>query len=180
MAASYNQTKAYPFPYTYFIDLFRTLHLVPGMELGFVSELFNQSGVVYNFSHGMSFTSWGEDITVTVTSLPNNQTMITVFSECSMPTQIVDWGKNREVVDDIFRYLDSAIMQRTANGAPQYTTNSSDVCSHCGAGLAANAAFCTTCGHKVSDEPKRFCTTCGNRIVGDALFCTNCGAKVQK
>lgn len=55
-------------------------------------------------------------------------------------------------------------------------------CNNCGADLADNAKFCTSCGAKVENSapqggPKH-CPNCGSQLAEGASFCTNCGQKV--
>ena len=55
-------------------------------------------------------------------------------------------------------------------------------CNNCGADLADNAKFCTSCGANVEAQgPQggpRHCPSCGSQLASDASFCTNCGQKV--
>ena len=55
-------------------------------------------------------------------------------------------------------------------------------CNNCGADLADNAKFCTSCGAKVENvgpqAGSRHCPNCGSPLAGDASFCTNCGQRV--
>ena len=53
----------------------------------------------------MSFVSYGEKITVTLTYLGEDKTQIDIVSECGMPTQIIDYGKNKKNVNAIFDYI---------------------------------------------------------------------------
>ena len=53
----------------------------------------------------MTFLSWGENITITVRMNGN----IEIISETRVPTQIVDWGKNRANVNELFSKLRSAL-----------------------------------------------------------------------
>lgn len=69
------------------------------------SESAYQNGCRVNLSRGMSMTSWGEKITVTLLPVNEYQTGVTVYSECAMPTQIIDWGKNKENVAAILNIL---------------------------------------------------------------------------
>lgn len=47
-------------------------------------------GMVFRVSASLSFGSWGESITVTRVAADR----LTVRSECTMPTQVFDWGRN--------------------------------------------------------------------------------------
>ena len=50
-------------------------------------------------------------------------------------------------------------------------------CKHCGAELAAGAAFCPSCGAKVEAQAsKSFCQSCGAELAPGAKFCKKCGA----
>ncbi len=63
------------------------------------------NGVIFKLSAGVSFSSWGENVDIHMFPYNEQQTMIEIKSECDLPTQIVDWGKNRHNVEDIMRYL---------------------------------------------------------------------------
>lgn len=62
------------------------------------------------------------------------------------------------------------------------------ICANCGAPLAENAKFCSSCGAKVEapvepqeespDQP--VCAQCGAPLEAEANFCNQCGAKVEK
>lgn len=58
-------------------------------------------GTQFRVSTGMSFGSWGENITVVRVAADR----ITVRSECSMPTQVFDWGRNESNVKKFFATL---------------------------------------------------------------------------
>ena len=113
------------------------------LEIELKSENPAPNGVWFRFHHGTSFSSWGEKITITMSALSANQTNVDVFSECGMPTQVVDWGVNQQNVSNIFAYLD-------ANCQPMPTHNfgvsRTKFCYICGQQLSAEDAFCTNCG----------------------------------
>ena len=69
------------------------------------SENNTNTGCWFRIHHGMSFVSYGEKITVTLTYLGEDKTQIDVVSECGMPTQIIDYGKNKKNVAAIFNYI---------------------------------------------------------------------------
>jgi hypothetical protein len=50
---------------------------------------------------GMSLFSWGENMTVTIEDNGN----VTIKSESAMPTQLIDWGRNKKMVHKIFASL---------------------------------------------------------------------------
>lgn len=58
-------------------------------------------GLRFTMSSGMSFGSWGENITVLRVAADR----ITVRSECSFPTQVFDWGRNENNVKRFFAVL---------------------------------------------------------------------------
>ena len=49
-----------------------------------------------------SFISWGETIRVWMTPSLKG-TFINILSECAMPTQIVDWGRNHDNIMEFVR-----------------------------------------------------------------------------
>ena len=56
-------------------------------------------------------------------------------------------------------------------------------CNNCGADLADNAKFCTSCGANVESQrlqvrPK-YCPYCGRQLPADACFCTYCGQRLE-
>ncbi|MBL8685711.1 MAG: hypothetical protein JNK05_41425 [Myxococcales bacterium] len=58
-------------------------------------------GSQFRVSSSMSFGSWGENITVFRVA-PDR---IQVRSECAMPTQVFDWGRNEQNVKRFFATL---------------------------------------------------------------------------
>lgn len=58
-------------------------------------------------------------------------------------------------------------------------------CPYCKGDVPQNAAFCGSCGKKVTEEEYkeeqdiRFCTSCGAKIEPDFAFCVNCGQKLD-
>lgn len=53
-------------------------------------------------------------------------------------------------------------------------------CPHCGVNIIAGAAFCQTCGNRLTEEeaapPVHFCIQCGAQLRKSAQFCPQCGA----
>ena len=74
-----------------------------------VAEVFRRLGWSYQMTSpsqftanaSMSFTSWGENITVEIFQ----NSLVKVESKCAMPFQLVDWGKNKENVQTFFAHL---------------------------------------------------------------------------
>lgn len=61
-------------------------------------------GSTWRGSTGMSLSSWGERIVIRWTS----GTTVHVRSECVLPTQCIDWGRNRRNVERLREALHPA------------------------------------------------------------------------
>lgn len=149
MARSAVDERIIDLPIELIIGRMRTV----GSESNFAlrSENPTPTGVWFRVHHGVSFTSWGEKITVTLTPM-GQQTKVNIYSECGMPTQIVDYGKNRKVVNYLFDFI-----MRPGYGQPSPTPQ--DQAQQ----PAAQARFCTACGKPIT-AGARFCTNCGNPL----------------
>ena len=57
-------------------------------------------------------------------------------------------------------------------------------CPHCGVSIVSDAAFCQTCGGRLTEEPVPppvlFCTHCGGELREISLFCPGCGQPVTR
>lgn len=131
-------------------------------------------GVWFRVHHGASFTSWGEKVTVTLTPM-GQQTRIHIHSECGMPTQLVDGGKNAKVVRYLFDYIlrplpgqPMAAQPAPVQQVPQPTQQSADQQAPAQQPAQPNAA----------PQP-RFCSQCGTPLVPNAHFCMRCGKPLQ-
>lgn len=60
-----------------------------------------KSGVIHAKSK-LNIWSWTEDIIVTI----EEDGQLNIKSECYLPTQILDWGKNKRNVRKFFSHLD--------------------------------------------------------------------------
>ena len=58
-------------------------------------------GVFFNMANGVTMSSWGEDISIHMWIYNNQQTMVEFVSESAMPTQLVDFGKNKKNIANI-------------------------------------------------------------------------------
>ena len=85
------------------------------LNLELKSENPENGCIWYRFHHGVTFTSWGEKITVTLIPRGENLTSVIIRSECGLPTQFVDWGKNQSNVNHIFKYIEEALLVRCAS-----------------------------------------------------------------
>ena len=64
---------------------------------------------VYVFKSKTSFWSWGENVLVTLNSLPNSHTRVSIRSTPVVPTTLVDWGKNKKNIILIKTALDQVL-----------------------------------------------------------------------
>ena len=147
MAASYQQTYNINAGMQAICDTIRSKGFADKLNTEIKAENPTQTGVWYRIHHGASFTSWGEKITITLTPLSESATQVNIHSECGMPTQVVDWGKNKQVVCNIYEYIE-------ANVAHNFTPQNN---------VQASASFCPMCGKPVALN-NNFCTGCGTRI----------------
>ena len=149
MAANYRQSLIFNSSMNQLIYLFRNPHFAGSLNLKYISEEFINGGARYRFNHGISFSSWGEELTITIMPVSNQQVNLDVYSECAMPTQIIDWGKNKEVVDNVINYI--CYNMNYGNSYNFYQTNQS-----------YNTCFCTNCGERLTNE-SAFCPKCGKK-----------------
>ena len=72
-----------------------TPHTIPSVfqRLGWAGSA-NQEGRSWRAASSMNLASWGEEIAVIWIA----EAVIRVRSQCSMPTQCLDWGKNKKNV----------------------------------------------------------------------------------
>ena len=161
MARSFRAAKQYPAPLMYFVEKTRNIGSA-GFNFKVTSENPCDGGVWFRIIHGMSAMSYGEKITVTITQ-SGNMTSVDVFSECGMPTQLVDGGKNASNVNLIFRYFESTMPAQNTQFQPS-------------AGPVP-VQQAPAQNHQPAQRPK-FCMRCGNRLGPDDKFCTVCGNKI--
>ena len=164
MAASSRNVRLYPFQIMYFVEKLRNINNA-GLNLVLKSENPNGTGVWFRIHHGATMTSWGEKITVTLT--PQGEgTVVDIISECGMPTQIVDWGKNASNVNAVFRYLEAGLPAPTPAQAPVQAP----------AAAPAQAPELRSAAPQ-SAETKQ-CPVCGAVLRADSRFCPRCGAQL--
>ena len=109
MAANSRGVRTYPAPIGVLVERMRALPW-SGLKYQMKFEQPIQGGVTFHLSSKVSFTSWGEDIQVTLID-QGNQTYVDIYSACSLATQVIDWGKNQENVNRIMLYLDQCLMR---------------------------------------------------------------------
>ena len=139
-------------------DLIRSPGFANELRISLKSENPMPTGVWYRFHHGVSFSSWGEKITITLNPLAENATQVTIHSECGMPTQVIDWGKNKQIVRNVHQCLQARVYrgpvpQNNMNTPPMPSPPvqaAGSFCHMCGAPIDARSNFCPTCGAKLN------------------------------
>lgn len=87
------------------VERIRGIHML-GKGFQLTGEIpINGGGVVMQLKHRVSLSSWGEKIEIALMPYGNMQTTAHIKSECSLPTQVIDWGKNKGNVNEIVKYL---------------------------------------------------------------------------
>lgn len=75
-----------------------------------------------------------------------------------------------------------AELEQLVPSLPQVSPESR--CPHCGVSIVSDAAFCQTCGGRLTEEavppPVLFCTHCGGELRETSLFCPSCGQPVAR
>lgn len=158
MAASHQETYVINASMQALCDVIRSQGFANQLKVGISAERPWQSGVCFQLYHGVSFTSWGETIMIALTPMGQNVTQVNIRSECDMPTQIIDWGKNKQVVRSIHQHLETYVnrgpaMQNNMQTPPpqaQPVQTAAAFCSRCGTRVAAGANFCMVCGTKLN------------------------------
>ena len=159
MAANHRGTNVINANINALIALIRDPGFSGALNISMKSENPTPVGVWYRFHHGVSFSSWGEKITITLTYINDYSTNVDIHSECGMPTQVIDWGKNKRIVCNIFENIEANIgrfaqvapaqsQQPVQPQQPQQPTGA-NFCTKCGARLAMGGNFCTKCGAKI-------------------------------
>ncbi|GEM_PF-1985570 len=173
MARRAENRKTYPnVPMQYFLQKCRDINN-GGLNVSLKSENPEADGRVwFRVLHGMTMTSYGEKITITLRPMGAG-TDVHILSECGMPTQLVDYGKNRQNCEAVFAYLERGIevytQPRQAVQAPQqaapFTQGAPAAPAAAPVSFAAqDFVFCTECGTKNS-KGSRFCMNCGTKLM---------------
>ena len=147
--------------------MLRSSEFVSHLRLDLKSENPMPNGVWFRFHHGTTFTSWGEKITITLIPTAEMTTSVTILSECGMPTQVIDWGKNRQNVCNIYEHI---VRMLSAANVPTTPTQS-----------PAPAPAQNPIPEQNTEAPKpsvSFCNSCGTRVVPGSIFCSGCGKKL--
>ncbi len=110
MAASYTGQCFYPVPIDYFVQKARGVAQA-GLKLRYALETPIQNGLFIRMSKGTTLASWGENVQITLICAPNG-TQVNIYSECAMPTQIIDMGANKKNVEGLFKYFEQGMPGR--------------------------------------------------------------------
>ena len=147
MAANYHQSYVINAPVDRLLNIIRDVQFAIALNIEMKSENHTPNCIWFRFHHGMSFTSWAEKITITLSPISPTHTNVDILSECGMPTQIVDWGKNCQNVCNIFEYIEA---HSRPVGSQYFARNGAKFCFNCGAQTTLDAAFCNYCGTKLN------------------------------
>ena len=115
-------------------------------------------------------------------------THVRIHSECGMPTQVIDWGKNQQVVCNIYEYLEANVRRYPAGpapfgapqAAPQFQPQAAPVAApqpQVAPETMAQAPAEPLPQFQPQTAPK-FCPKCGTPATG--RFCAHCGNQLQQ
>lgn len=173
MAANYQETYIINATVQALCDVIRNPGFANQLKITIRAEAPTPSGMWYKLYHGTSMSSWGENITVDLMPVGANVTQVHIRSECDMPTQIIDWGKNKEMVHSIHQYLETYVnrnplMQNNMQAPPMQVPpmqaqpmqgqpvqappmqSAGAFCARCGATVNKGANFCAVCGARLN------------------------------
>ncbi len=156
MGAKHREVRTLPGPIESYISKMRNIGF-SGLKYRILNEQPLSDGLLFLIEHGVSFSSWGENIRLALI-YQGNQTIADIYSESVLPTQVFDFGKNKENVAMLFNYLmreNSHLQQgysqeqHNETWAPQTNENNSIVCPNCGREVGITDNFCYICGAKL-------------------------------
>ncbi len=152
MAANSSDTRTFRANMHQLVALMRDPAFHAELRLEYVSEAPSGPSMWFHFHHGVTFTSWGEKIIIGLIPVACDMVNVEITSRCAMPTQVLDWGKNKQNLEAIFHYIGNNLMryQYLQPAAPQNPAPNSGVkfCAKCGTQLNSSAVFCASCGAK--------------------------------
>lgn len=150
MAANHSNTYILNANMGYICSVIRDPRFCMALKLNLKGEIPMQGATAYRFGAGVNFRSWGENIDINVLYFNENTSQVIIKSECAFPTQIIDWGKNKANVEQIYNYLLSSIAYNpTVNYAQPQQMPMGNFCKNCGTQLGPNSRFCQICGWQV-------------------------------
>ena len=120
---------------------------VPTLQMHFQSQITTPNGIALHLKSKVTMSSWGETVTINLSRVSPNEVRVDVLSECNMPTQIFDWGKNKKNVGMIFDHMNRNL-HRFAAPTPQASSNEPQpkVCPGCASPIEQGELFCPNCG----------------------------------
>ena len=157
MGLKYEQQFIFNFHINSLYQLLANMHFLTEMKFTMNMNSYQPQNCCMRYNRGMSFTSWGEEITILLTPLGDSQTSMHIVSACVMPTQIIDFGKNRDNVTNISKYIMRHIGAFVQNQAPVVTQNQTFVHN-------SQVKFCPKCGASLADNRGNFCALCGAKL----------------
>lgn len=182
MAAKFQDTKSYPLPIQCFVLEMRSQPIRDFMNIKWVGEERLPAGPLhYQYQHGMGMASWGETIDIWLTALGERSTQVDIKSECYLPTQIMDWGKNRENVVNIFNYLDHCVNTFLANNgenAPIPQVELPPAPQQQSPAQPHPVQPTQQMQQPVQQPAQRACPNCRSALPQGAIFCPFCGTKL--
>lgn len=172
MAASYNNVYSINASVAELSEMLKDVRFWGVFNFQFHGESTVSNGAWFRFATSANLSTWGEKIDIYLSAAGETLTNVNIKSECSMPTQIIDWGKNQENVNKIYMYIASHISdyQKAKTEEPQVSQESAPVNEQ---PVADNSDEESTGFTK-----RAFCDHCGNKLADDARFCSYCGTKV--
>lgn len=175
MAASFEQDYIFSVNINVLCAMMRDKRFSSELRIDLKSENPELGFVWFRFHHGTSFTSWGEKITITLTPIHELATGVRIHSECGMPTQIIDWGKNRQNVTAIYNCMEKRVPYYLGFTPADVATS-----AQCSQGQGPSGAVHNRQSAQIHAENRaNFCPYCGKGAAWDAVFCGYCGKKIR-
>lgn len=167
MAANHTEVDVFNADINSLKKFIKSIEFAYHLNLEMKSENPTSEGVWYRFHHGMTAASWGEKITITLSSVSALETKVEVRSECGMPTQVIDWGKNRQNACNIIEHIEANIKSGVISS---FAPTEYDQAFDSDLGKSDRPTPFTGRDHK-------YCHNCGTKLMVDDRYCHNCGTK---
>jgi hypothetical protein len=148
LTAGHSESQFFPYPVA---DSFNAA-LSAASQIGTVKSYDIRLGRIV-VRTPMSMKSWGEDLIIQLLPVAGGAEL---RINSGSRLQMVDWGKNRENIDKFISLMAACLRQAPQaqtgdNISSQAHANRSEAsfCCVCGARLAADGKFCSSCGQPV-------------------------------
>ncbi len=105
MADHFEKVYVFNAPLELLVQVLRDPAFARKLNITLKSENPYPPGVWYQFHHGASLTSWGEDIFIALDPENPVVTKVVIRSQCTEPEQNIDWGKNQKVVANVHEVM---------------------------------------------------------------------------